>query len=667
MMAMATALTLAAASLSWLALSLRLPSGLVKRWARVTLRMVLALPAVAVWVWMVWLATVVSALGMVVPSVALWVMLGSLVFVLGAAALLFGWRGWRVKIAAAPPPAPPPALPPPMIPPASAATGVEAEWPRPAPVALDAPVAAPPVAPAAAVVTIMPVSRSWTVVVLAVLAIALVALHLVAVEAAARQGDAAMQALQARAEARYRAIYGPPPVLPAGAADAVHRYVQLEQEIDGRDPPFGADFNGWSGAFSEQIEVNRRPAATTRLTDPQDDGSEAASDGKNAGHTAIEFLDATADVRRRLIAISKQSVYSTDDTPHFVPNGEVTDPRAGSVMEIQVFANYLTMDARCRIEQGRYAEAVEDLEATDAMADQLTRRSSGLIPALVAMAVRGIDAGAAEELLARQDAPEKVLKEWKVGGARNFRSQMPGVYAAVARQALVRVRYRDLMAAAARKSPDRDWEAPFLINPYVYRLARGFLDPKLAADELAMIGRVTAAAQTPFEPVGAAAPSPALSRDRIIRIVESADASVRKQATVVDAFEALDRLAVAVDLYRLKHGAYPATLQALVPEFLPAIPADPFGGKPLKMRSVPGGVVLFSVGWDGNEKTGARGASGSTRDWDQNASGGAVLAVYLGKAYDDDLKAFRAAWAKEHPAATSAASGAALGAAPGGK
>lgn len=42
------------------------------------------------------------------------------------------------------------------------------------------------------------------------------------------------------------------------------------------------------------------------------------------------------------------------------------------------------------------------------------------------------------------------------------------------------------------------------------------------------------------------------------------------------------RLKVALRLYELKHGRLPDGLEALVPEFLPELPADPFGGQPFR-------------------------------------------------------------------------------------
>jgi hypothetical protein len=57
------------------------------------------------------------------------------------------------------------------------------------------------------------------------------------------------------------------------------------------------------------------------------------------------------------------------------------------------------------------------------------------------------------------------------------------------------------------------------------------------------------------------------------------------------------RLIIACKRYQLKYGKPPDTLMALVPEFLDAIPVDPFDGKPF--RYSPAGQVVYSVGANG--------------------------------------------------------------------
>jgi hypothetical protein len=63
--------------------------------------------------------------------------------------------------------------------------------------------------------------------------------------------------------------------------------------------------------------------------------------------------------------------------------------------------------------------------------------------------------------------------------------------------------------------------------------------------------------------------------------------------------------AVALQRHKLRHGNYPESLSALVPEFLPAVPVDYMNGKPIKYhRNDDGSYTLYSVGEDGRDDGG---------------------------------------------------------------
>jgi hypothetical protein len=53
-------------------------------------------------------------------------------------------------------------------------------------------------------------------------------------------------------------------------------------------------------------------------------------------------------------------------------------------------------------------------------------------------------------------------------------------------------------------------------------------------------------------------------------------------------------VAIAIERYRLRHGASPADLAAPVPEFLAEVPEDPTDGRPLSYRPSENGYVLYS-------------------------------------------------------------------------
>ena len=62
----------------------------------------------------------------------------------------------------------------------------------------------------------------------------------------------------------------------------------------------------------------------------------------------------------------------------------------------------------------------------------------------------------------------------------------------------------------------------------------------------------------------------------------------------------LTRSVIALKRYQLRHGKLPPNLDALVPDFLPAVLLDFMTGQPLKYRlKSGGGFLLYSVGEDG--------------------------------------------------------------------
>ena len=84
----------------------------------------------------------------------------------------------------------------------------------------------------------------------------------------------------------------------------------------------------------------------------------------------------------------------------------------------------------------------------------------------------------------------------------------------------------------------------------------------------------------------------------------------------------LARVAIALERYRLAHGEFPESLNALSPQFIAKIPHDIINGRPLHYRRTDDGqFVLYSVGWNETDDGGEVGLiqSGAvdrdTGDW----------------------------------------------------
>jgi tetratricopeptide (TPR) repeat protein len=67
----------------------------------------------------------------------------------------------------------------------------------------------------------------------------------------------------------------------------------------------------------------------------------------------------------------------------------------------------------------------------------------------------------------------------------------------------------------------------------------------------------------------------------------------------------LARVAIALERYRLAHGEYPKSLDALAPQFIVKLPHDIINGQPLYYRRTSDGqFVLYSVGWNETDDDG---------------------------------------------------------------
>jgi hypothetical protein len=83
-------------------------------------------------------------------------------------------------------------------------------------------------------------------------------------------------------------------------------------------------------------------------------------------------------------------------------------------------------------------------------------------------------------------------------------------------------------------------------------------------------------------------------------------------------------VALALERYRRDHGNWPKSLEVLTPAPLTQVPADPFDGKPLRLRRLDDGAVVYSIGPDGEDNGGRldlpqQGAAGTDlgfRLWD---------------------------------------------------
>jgi len=71
-------------------------------------------------------------------------------------------------------------------------------------------------------------------------------------------------------------------------------------------------------------------------------------------------------------------------------------------------------------------------------------------------------------------------------------------------------------------------------------------------------------------------------------------------------------VAIACERYRMKHKRWPTNVSELVPEFCESVPLDTYTGKPLMLRVVKEGLLVYSTGPDLVDDNGTLWKSGST-------------------------------------------------------
>jgi RNA polymerase sigma factor (sigma-70 family) len=89
-------------------------------------------------------------------------------------------------------------------------------------------------------------------------------------------------------------------------------------------------------------------------------------------------------------------------------------------------------------------------------------------------------------------------------------------------------------------------------------------------------------------------------------LLDGTDKSLKREAGTL-ANVRLALTALALERFRTAHNhRYPATLSELAPNYLDAVPEDPFDGQPLRYRTQGAGYLLYSIGFDLKDDGGKR-------------------------------------------------------------
>ncbi|MAE62358.1 MAG: hypothetical protein CMJ49_13505 [Planctomycetaceae bacterium] len=144
-----------------------------------------------------------------------------------------------------------------------------------------------------------------------------------------------------------------------------------------------------------------------------------------------------------------------------------------------------------------------------------------------------------------------------------------------------------------------------------FRLSIGLMELEELTFLAFMNDAIDAAASPPDQRTAALAAvearAAALPRWRSMFTQDTAQAMIRSWE-IFNRHEAMiraARIAVAIERHRLAHGTRPDKLDDLIPQFLDAIPVDPFDGKPMRYINSSAAAKVYSVDKDAIDNRGA--------------------------------------------------------------
>ena len=261
-------------------------------------------------------------------------------------------------------------------------------------------------------------------------------------------------------------------------------------------------------------------------------------------------------------------------------------------------AGLLALDARNKAANGEIDASLKNIMAIRLMAAQL-KNTPALVAVIMAAAVQQIGTRTVENILSEgQPIPAGVVEkpiDDTVGLHEAF------IHALRMNEALMA-----FTSTSQLSIHSIDWWIP--LGDRWYRPL--FLYNELIAAREIMLEAHTIAAKPYYQSIGdwERWEKSAKSARGIITAVSVPfyGKGIEIKILAAEAGVGLTNLAFAASAYQADHDAYPDSLEDLTPNYISHIPTDPFSGKPLKMTSVEGGLVLYSVGADLRDNGGAK-------------------------------------------------------------
>jgi hypothetical protein len=346
-----------------------------------------------------------------------------------------------------------------------------------------------------------------------------------------------------------------------------------------------------------------------------------------APDTTAEFLKWNEQFEPEFVLIRKalqrplvrmKANYNTPETvaiPNFVTS--------------RVFVQSLAAMTECHLLQGNPDAALDDLTRAHEICHIFTNRPITLVGAMINVAVRGLyvdtiahglrwqgwrepQLAALEEQLKTIDviAPmQESLHHEPVSACESLQSMPPA--------RLFQLFFTDSVHTNSWDDFKQRWGAPLIPRGWIYqnmvitaqraREVDTWLDPV----HQAVFPKELDADQATLSSLSHASPYSFIAAAFIPNSLKACQRTAISQTKVHLAI-----IACALERFHLVHGEYPENLDALVPQFLAAIPHDVIGDQlPHYRRDADGTYLLYSIGWSGRDGGGVRGKSNAEGDW----------------------------------------------------
>jgi hypothetical protein len=266
-------------------------------------------------------------------------------------------------------------------------------------------------------------------------------------------------------------------------------------------------------------------------------------------------------------------------------------------------ARLLAVDSICQAADGRYRQAIDDIHALFRMAEHVGGDPL-LVSMLVAIAMEHLAVDSLQHVLASNRVPDNELADLKTFENASYHVLLGrGLHFEEALRLATfddvgsgRIALNQFGAIVSGRNIS-DWLADwFFARFYPAFLLRGDL-----AAQRQFAAELDLAARQPYWQ----------AKDRM----KEFDVQLRNKpggiltaflmpslgpvlvaARAGDARRDAARLGLAIYSYRARNGRLPAKLDDLVPEFIAAVPSDPFDGNPMKLRRADRGLTVYSIG-----------------------------------------------------------------------